>query len=604
MRTRAPAGGAGTINKENAVKDDVKKKKQVFPNVKVNVTNKPENVYAGKLGKDAKIELNVAHINDKSTGKKVVVEEYAHLWIELADRIDNQIINNLIQQIRKDGKYAEVLSGSAYESIAKGKSDPERYLVKEFLAQAIANPSTAQSFKSTLQKILARILQYFGIKKEIDLTKLTVDEFVTLVRKELDSSDPITKATSEDILAFLEGKTDKLSIENSALAGKEAKGKLELENYYGLWDKFFKSDINKKQKTVKIVNTGTLELQDALQLISTIKEKYPAFNYAQDGCYHRANLIIAELLKQDIDDAKKMFAISTIEKDGKSRPALKTKTEYITEKGNHEVEWHYHVAPFVKISIDGNISEMIIDPAVSNHPLTVSEWLSLISPNPGKFNKVDDAYIKGEAERVQEGKGEIFEGRFLSYKSNISIYFQTEKDIHDVKEIVKGNQPFETNYASSQKFIEKYNLLGKVGMLTQTIIDGANKGSLPNKTIQEIKQKYTLTELMLSLTTYAFALKQEGFQISYLEGIFFSSGDCFSGASFFYTKISDRLERPHDLETYNSFISQTKTLFDNKPELIKTKYPQLLELLYNNYINLLPQGSPKKANFNKDLFSN
>ncbi len=243
---------------------------QAFPQVDTKVVDEPKSPYAGKLGKDATVEVNVAYLENELAGKKVGMEEFAHLWIELADRIDNSILDNLAVQIQRTDTYQHLSKGTAYAQLAQETKQPDRYLLKEFLAQSIANTTTRKDFKAIFQQILEKILTFLGIDNqktaEKDLTKLSVDQFVVLVQKEITSQQPITQATSQEIVSFLQGDTDVLTIENSVLAGKEAKGSFTVENYYGLLDRFKPDPIKKQRKALIKKLGGAKRVNEELKL--------------------------------------------------------------------------------------------------------------------------------------------------------------------------------------------------------------------------------------------------------------------------------------------------------------------------------------------------
>ena len=51
-------------------------------------------------------------------------------------------------------------------------------------------------------------------------------------------------------------------------------------------------------------------------------------------------------------------------------------------KDGHEINWNYHVAPVVYVKgRRGKIQKMVIDPSVSNKPLSVDKWLKSFERN-------------------------------------------------------------------------------------------------------------------------------------------------------------------------------------------------------------------------------
>ncbi len=181
-----------------------------------------------------------------------------HVWIELMDRIDTSIIDNLLPIIKKSKAYLELSQHPMYKDAASKSADMERHLAKEVLAQGIrtngANlpdlkPGSFEAFIKKLWAAAKVALQRLGIKvpDQVELGNLTVQELVNLAHGELNSGSTISDATSNEMLDFLQGKTDTLNIQNSVLAGKEAKGQLTVENYHGAENKVIIKDVNQLQ---------------------------------------------------------------------------------------------------------------------------------------------------------------------------------------------------------------------------------------------------------------------------------------------------------------------------------------------------------------------
>jgi hypothetical protein len=56
------------------------------------------------------------------------------------------------------------------------------------------------------------------------------------------------------------------------------------------------------------------------------------------------------------------------------------------------VEWNYHVAPTVPVQQpDGSVQDMVIDPSISDRPLTPQQWRGLQSQPGSTLVQTDDS---------------------------------------------------------------------------------------------------------------------------------------------------------------------------------------------------------------------
>jgi hypothetical protein len=104
------------------------------------------------------------------------------------------------------------------------------------------------------------------------------------------------------------------------------------------------------------------ELEATFQKILNMKDI--PFEYAQDGCYARAQVISSRLADEGILTEKIWIA-------GNVGPEKKP-----------DITWVYHVAPVVHVRLeDGKIERRVLDPSVANAPLTPEEWAKLSDRN-------------------------------------------------------------------------------------------------------------------------------------------------------------------------------------------------------------------------------
>ena len=91
-----------------------------------------------------------------------------------------------------------------------------------------------------------------------------------------------------------------------------------------------------------------------------------AFKFPVDGCYARAHLMVQRMQKMGLKPGK----VWTFASDP-SDPLW-------VDTPNHpdgKVEWGYHVAPTIPVeNEDGTVQDMVVDPSMFDHPVTIEEW--------------------------------------------------------------------------------------------------------------------------------------------------------------------------------------------------------------------------------------
>ena len=146
---------------------------------------------------------------------------------------------------------------------------------------------------------------------------------------------------------------------------------------------------------ISIVNESHAEeLFDQLSVLTFFNdagEETPIpFHYPADGCYARAHLMAERLTSMGYASQKK-FVMST--KSG----GLTIKSDYSDDAPIGQTAtttWWYHVAPIIPVKkADNSIVDMVMDPSLSDHPITVSEWTGLMRSDSFSEMPLDD--IKG-----------------------------------------------------------------------------------------------------------------------------------------------------------------------------------------------------------------
>jgi len=127
------------------------------------------------------------------------------------------------------------------------------------------------------------------------------------------------------------------------------------------------------------VGKATMTEAEAQQFMDDFKKTDIPFDYPPDCCYSRARKMC------DIME-KKGFSSQKLWSEGRLRAtrADGSPVTFPNEQGvATPVTWHYHVAPIVNVQTpDGKTSPRILDPSLSDKPLTVDEWKKLCGGTP------------------------------------------------------------------------------------------------------------------------------------------------------------------------------------------------------------------------------
>lgn len=142
----------------------------------------------------------------------------------------------------------------------------------------------------------------------------------------------------------------------------------------------------------------TLTERGAGQLFDEIAaNKNIPFDYPVDCCYSRAHSMCRTIERKGIACEKiwyfdKNFGTQAEEASLKPTKADGTSVTFPDRHGFEQaVAWRYHVAPTVKVAReDGTMQNMVMDPSLSNRPLTKNEWKQIQGSPPGAYEEETD----------------------------------------------------------------------------------------------------------------------------------------------------------------------------------------------------------------------
>ena len=130
------------------------------------------------------------------------------------------------------------------------------------------------------------------------------------------------------------------------------------------------------------------EAQAFMDSMDPFKGTVMPFDYPPDCCYSRARTM-CDIMEKNGFVCKKLWY------EGHLHPVKKDGSGVTFPNPSYPVEWHYHVAPLMKVQQpDGSIQDMILDPSLSERPLTVTEWKRRCNHNPkqgASYDKITDS---------------------------------------------------------------------------------------------------------------------------------------------------------------------------------------------------------------------
>ncbi|MDD5036983.1 MAG: protein-glutamine glutaminase family protein [Methylococcaceae bacterium] len=118
---------------------------------------------------------------------------------------------------------------------------------------------------------------------------------------------------------------------------------------------------------------------EAQSLMDEFKKTDVPFDYPVDCCYARARMM-CDMME------KKGFASEKLWSKGNlaAKKADGTPVTFPDRNGNPQaVQWGYHVAPIVDVEQPGGgVEKRVLDPSLSDKPLTVDEWKARCGVSP------------------------------------------------------------------------------------------------------------------------------------------------------------------------------------------------------------------------------
>jgi hypothetical protein len=113
---------------------------------------------------------------------------------------------------------------------------------------------------------------------------------------------------------------------------------------------------------------AVITLERAVALFTELAaRKDIAFRFLRDGCYARAHLMAFHLKRSGVEPRKVWTFASNFMHD----PLWVN----VPGESGGRIVWKYHVALVISARLpDGEVRDLVLDPSIFDHPVTVDEW--------------------------------------------------------------------------------------------------------------------------------------------------------------------------------------------------------------------------------------
>lgn len=116
------------------------------------------------------------------------------------------------------------------------------------------------------------------------------------------------------------------------------------------------------------------------------------WNYPNDCCYARAEVMAQELSKSGIDVGKEWNYATD------NDHWLKV---YTRDAPKGYVSWVYHVAPTVPVFTNGKLIRMVIDPSITQGPVTPEQWREIQGQSSSELVETNATpYVRSKAGKI------------------------------------------------------------------------------------------------------------------------------------------------------------------------------------------------------------
>jgi hypothetical protein len=260
------------------------------------------------------------------------------------------------------------------------------------------------------------------------------------------------------------------------------------------------------RKSIQKLDIGVLNTA-----ISSVKSKYPIFDFIEFGCEYRSNFVAQELTSKGIK-CKKIWAFGDLNIQSPYIANSSTSSQDPLIKKN--ARWNYHVAIVVEGEMNGSVTKMVIDPSISQNPMSVNDWLVSFNSKP-MSEMTNFELLKNDYEIAKTtGTGNYFINKQLNAGLPMTqntvvprgdIHFETELGIlfwsdQVGRQMPQGASTFDYALQRSVEKLGEFTEAKKMAVAATQVYEGA-KSNLNDMTFFErIKFMYKYnTKIILKL---------------------------------------------------------------------------------------------------------
>ncbi|WP_110514052.1 WXG100 family type VII secretion target [Herpetosiphon llansteffanensis] len=172
---------------------------------------------------------------------------------------------------------------------------------------------------------------------------------------------------------------------------------------------------NDRADGVQVNQDGSVSYADATLIFEDMaNEPDIPFQFPDDGCYARAHFMayrISERYGIDINDVDKVFIYGDLEAQTSfiyDQVTIGGTTD-TSSTADGTVNWAWHVAPIINVR-QGDINvPMVIDPSLSNRPLTIEQWKGIMN-DPDAITEIAEHTTYGPNYSYDQAQREQIDG--------------------------------------------------------------------------------------------------------------------------------------------------------------------------------------------------
>jgi len=188
---------------------------------------------AKRLGKDPKIaafvdsKTGTIYLNPDKANENTAIEEYAHIWMDLAEQVDSSILEkgkSLIENSEAGKAYIdEVMNDKGYSDIHSNKTAVQKEALAKMISDRgykIVNDKNDKPLRTWLKDFWRAIAKKLGlVSGKINTNTDTLEQYVDKIARELLNGKSVSNMTKEQFAQIYDKtKTPQLKIEQGILS--------------------------------------------------------------------------------------------------------------------------------------------------------------------------------------------------------------------------------------------------------------------------------------------------------------------------------------------------------------------------------------------------